>query len=154
MATTDLESNQPAKLVESTEIPAGRNSCEAGALPRLINSNRIKNCPLCPNFSALSLQTVISHIRIVHSNDPRFKFTCGLAGCAATTYKSFSALYSHLYRHHSWLIKKRKGGVTPDSEFEISEAGDSEAAGDPIFIDTTPCSTSGSEDTGGSNLYI
>ena len=127
---------------------AVRNSNGAGILTRLIDNNTFEygssQCPLC-NFTAVSLQKIISHIRTVHSNDPRFKITCGLEGCAASTYKSFSALYSHLYRHHQWLIKKRKG-ETAESEVELSGSG--EAGADPrSFINNTatPCSISGSE---------
>lgn len=64
-----------------------------------------KKCPMC-TFEARSLPTVISHIHIVHSSDPDFLVTCGLDGCA-TTSKSFAALYSHIYRNHPNIIKKR-----------------------------------------------
>jgi hypothetical protein len=42
----------------------------------------------------------------VHSNDANFSVVCGLGGCA-TTSKSFPALYSHIYRRHPDVIKKR-----------------------------------------------
>ena len=64
-------------------------------------------CPLC-TFEACSFAVILSHLRLVHSNDVNFSVICGLGGCA-TTSKSFSALYSHIYRHHSEVIKKRGG---------------------------------------------
>ena len=131
----------------STEIPeemmsAVRNSNGAGILTRLnIFEYGLSQCPLC-NFTALSLQTIISHIRTVHSSDKCFKITCGLEGCAASTYKSFSALYSHLYRHHQWFIKKRKG-ETAESEVELSSSGEAGADPQSFINNTTLCSIFG-----------
>ena len=56
-------------------------------------------CPICATFEAPSLSYLLSHLRLVHANDPRFNVTCGLDGCAYTA-RSFSALYSHIYRRH------------------------------------------------------
>ena len=65
-----------------------------------------KLCPLC-TFEAPSVKNVMSHLHAVHSSDPNFVVICGLDGCT-TTSRSFSALYSHVYRHHSDIIEKRK----------------------------------------------
>ena len=46
-------------------------------------------CPIC-TFQACSFTVVLSHLRLVHSNDPNFTVICGLDGCA-TTSKSFLA---------------------------------------------------------------
>lgn len=60
------------------------------------------------------MPTVLSHLRIVHSHDPHFHMACGIGGCA-TTSKSFSALYSHIYHKHPELISKRsKSGASAD----------------------------------------
>ena len=56
-------------------------------------------CPVCATFEAPSLPFLLSHLRLVHSHDPRFSVTCGLDGCTYTS-RSFSALYSHIYRKH------------------------------------------------------
>ena len=50
---------------------------------------------------------MLSHLHAVHTSGPNFKVACGIGGCA-TTSRSFSALYSHMYRHHSEIIRKRK----------------------------------------------
>ena len=65
------------------------------------------NCPLC-TFQACSVSTILSHLCTVHSNDSNFSVACGLGGCA-TTSKTFSALYSHIYRRHPDVIRKRPG---------------------------------------------
>ena len=58
-------------------------------------------CPMC-NFQTPS----VAHL--VHRNDPRFCAQCGIGGCSYTG-RSFSALYSHIYRTHpdSGIIKRR-----------------------------------------------
>ena len=76
-----------------------------------------KTCPLC-TFEGPSVKTIISHLRVVHSHDPNFAVACGLNGCG-TTSRSFSALYSHVYRHHPDIIEKRKAKlvtVSPEEE--------------------------------------
>ncbi len=78
-----------------------------------------KLCPMC-TFEAPSVNVILSHIRAVHSHDPNFFVTCGLGGCG-TTSRSFSALYSHVYRRHSDVISKR---VKSNSEVTSSEAID------------------------------
>jgi hypothetical protein len=67
-----------------------------------------KNCPMC-TFEARSLKIVLSHLRSVHSNDPRFNVMCGLEGCSST-FTTFSALYSHIYRRHpsSGIVSSEK----------------------------------------------
>ena len=68
-------------------------------------------CPICATFVAPNLPYLLSHLRLVHSHDPRFNVTCGLDGCAYTA-RSFSALYSHIYRKHqaSGAIQPRYQG--------------------------------------------
>lgn len=78
-----------------------------GGTPRRVSN---KLCPLY-SFEASTVAIILGHLRIVHSSDPRFIVTCGLEGCAITC-RSFSALYSHIYRHHSSFIKKRATATT------------------------------------------
>ena len=74
----------------------------------------LKNCPLCA-FEAPEIPLVLSHLRVVHSSDPHFAVTCGLDGCV-TTSKSFAALYSHIYRHHTEVIKRYKNNRSQSLE--------------------------------------
>ena len=64
-------------------------------------------CPMC-NFQTPSVELCLNHLRLVHRNDPRFCARCGIGGCSYTG-RSFSALYSHIYRRHpeSGIIKRR-----------------------------------------------
>ena len=63
---------------------------------------------MCP-FQAPSMALNLSHLRIVHSSDSRFRAQCGIGGCTYTG-RSFSSLYSHIYRKHpdSGVIQKRR----------------------------------------------
>ena len=67
---------------------------------------RIKS-PLC-DFCTLSIQLVISHLRLVHSSDPNFHVMCGISGCRSA-FSSFSALYQHIYKKYKdeGIIKSR-----------------------------------------------
>ena len=51
------------------------------------------------SFEAATVRIILSHLRIVHSNDLHFNVTCGVDGCSRT-FRTFSALYSHIYRQH------------------------------------------------------
>lgn len=57
-----------------------------------------KQCPMC-SFKCPSIAILLSHLRLVHSNDPRFLVCCGINSCTKTS-RSFSSLYTHVYRHH------------------------------------------------------
>jgi hypothetical protein len=63
-----------------------------------------KKCPMC-SFNASTVKLVLSHLRSVHSSDPRFHVMCGIDGCAST-YRKYSGLHSHLYRCH-WSSSRR-----------------------------------------------
>ena len=65
-------------------------------------------CPMC-QFETPTMVLNLSHLRLLHSNDPRFSVQCGIDSCSYTG-GSFSALYSHIYRHHPHcgIIEKRR----------------------------------------------
>ena len=67
-------------------------------------------CPMC-RFQSPTLALSLSHLRLVHRNDPRFSVQCGISGCTYTG-KSFSALYSHIYTNVGIIQKCR----APDPE--------------------------------------
>ena len=51
------------------------------------------------SFECPSIAVLLSHLRLVHSSDPRFLVCCGINSCTVTS-RSFSSLYTHVYRHH------------------------------------------------------
>ena len=60
--------------------------------------NSVYNCSLC-DFTVPTKPMLLSHIRLIHSNDPQFVVTCGIDGCVYTA-KRFSTYYSHIYRKY------------------------------------------------------
>lgn len=75
-------------------------------------SNTSRSCFICPmcQFESPTMALSLSHLRLLHGNEPRFSVQCGIGGCAYTG-QSFSALYSHIYRRHPdcGVIQKRSG---------------------------------------------
>lgn len=55
-------------------------------------------CPFCDTTTS-NMSQCFSHLRSSHASDPSFQFTCGIDGCKKT-YLTFSALNTHVYRHH------------------------------------------------------
>lgn len=91
-------------------------ACASEKAPAAMASNFAeKNCPLC-SFQAPSMRVVLSHLRLVHSSDPRFNVMCGIDGCSST-FRTFSAFYSHIYRRHknSGIIKRETGAQVSDT---------------------------------------
>lgn len=61
-------------------------------------NNKVVECQLCGYYSP-SLTLHVSHLRLVHSDDPTFNIMCSIGGCMEA-YRRFSAYSSHVYRHH------------------------------------------------------
>lgn len=57
-----------------------------------------KQCPMW-SFECPSIALLLSHLRLVHSSDPRFLVCCGINSRTVKSRK-FSSLYTHVYRHH------------------------------------------------------
>lgn len=81
-------------------------------------------CPMC-HFETPSMQLCLSHLRLVHGSDPRFSAQCGIEGCSYSA-RSFSVLYSHIYRRHpeSGVITRRGHCVPLQVEPERSEVSE------------------------------
>ena len=77
---------------------------------------------MCP-FESPTPRLQLNHLRTVHSSDPRFSARCGIGGCSYSA-RSFSALYSHIYRNH------RDAGITGSRGIE------------QLFQSSSDCTTS------------
>ena len=64
------------------------------------------HCSSC-NHITHSARLLLSHLRTIHANDVNFFVICGIDDCSFAA-RSFSGLYSHVYRHHPQIICKRK----------------------------------------------
>lgn len=70
------------------------------------NAALVYECPLCHTFCTSDYRLWLSHLGQVHRNEPSFRVMYGYRGCAETK-KSYSSLYSHVYRKHPELVRKR-----------------------------------------------
>lgn len=61
--------------------------------------SKVFGCPMCP-FEAPTVALLLSHLRLIHSSDPHFLVRCGVEEGCTYTARTFSALYSHVYRKH------------------------------------------------------
>lgn len=76
-----------------------------------LSNSRSSKCPFSGCiFEAISMSSILSHIRLVHASDPNFSVPCGIDGCCKTS-TSFSSLYQHIYKKHknAGVIQSRKG---------------------------------------------
>ena len=74
------------------------------------------------SFEAPTARLVLSHLRSVHSNDPRFNVMCGIGGCTRT-YRTYSGLHTHLYRCH-WASTR---GITSSVDCPSTEEDQAES---------------------------
>ncbi len=71
-------------------------------------ASSVQQCPICEYLSP-SLVLHVSHLRLVHSQDPSFRFSCNIGGCSQQ-FLAFSAFNSHVYREHRVALGLEKSG--------------------------------------------
>ena len=83
-------------------------------------------CQLC-SYRCLTWRCWVRHVFEAHSNEPHFSFTCGIEGCS-TTFKTYSALSSHLNRKHTnatIVSQQENPSVCCNTSLEHSNESDS-----------------------------
>ena len=75
-------------------------------------------CPIC-RLTTSTLPQWFSHLRSAHSSDPSFYVTCGIDGCKKT-YSKFSALNTHVYRHHKERMQEKAPSKAPQMSSQQS----------------------------------
>ena len=64
---------------------------------------RMWTCGLCVGFASLLLSQMLSHLRLVHSDDDNFRITCGILDCDKS-YNKYDSFYRHVKsQHHAFL---------------------------------------------------
>lgn len=81
----------------------------------------VLKCPLCDALS-LNLRAYISHLRLVHFNDPSFDIMCGISDCREV-FRAFAAFSSHVYRHHRLAL-----GLGSDQSDSVEKVDESECS--------------------------
>ena len=56
-------------------------------------------CPLCPGARFASVQMLLKHVRMTHSDHASFSIQCSLQGCKRT-FRTLSTYLGHVYSHH------------------------------------------------------
>lgn len=57
-------------------------------------------CPSCGVHQSKKLANLLSHIRLIHSDEPNFTIDCRLQGCCRT-FKNYCTYRNHIYAFHS-----------------------------------------------------
>ena len=84
-------------------------------------SENVRQCHLCEYYCP-SLRLFVSHLRLVHSQDPNFNIVCNIAQCTEV-FRSFAAFNTHVYRKHRTSLGLEKSLV-------LSEPAESSAMSD------------------------
>ena len=85
-------------------------------------------CPLCESqFATISI--FMTHLKLIHSNEPNFNMQCNLQGCQRT-FKNFYTYRNHVYSIHS------QESVNPDPLCEDLETRSSHIR-DSLETDST-----------------
>ena len=84
-------------------------------------------CHCCGLFEAPSFSKLLSHVRLVHADDPDFKINCTLEGCCRT-FTRFQTYRNHVYTYHKNAFRSKPPNVGP------SESQKSDSCEDPSVV--------------------
>ena len=70
-------------------------------------------CPLCSDVVVRALSQLMTHIRLVHADDPHFMIQCSFQGCTRT-FRKFTVYRNHVYSFHDTTVLELLG--TPSHE--------------------------------------
>ena len=56
-------------------------------------------CPLCGDFTVAKHGQLMTHIRVMHADDPNFMIQCDRQGCKRT-FRKFAVYRNHIYAFH------------------------------------------------------
>lgn len=74
-------------------------------------------CPLCGDVTVSKHSQLMTHIRLLHADDPNFMIQCNRQGCKRT-FRKFTVYRNHIYAFHGTALDETT--VTPHSCGEIS----------------------------------
>ena len=84
-------------------------------------------CHCCGLFEPPSFSKLLSHVRLVHADDPDFKINCKLEGCCHT-FTRFQTYRNHVYTYHKNAFRSKPPNVGP------SESQKSDSCEDPSVV--------------------
>ena len=74
-------------------------------------------CPLCGDVTVSKHSQLMTHIRLLHADDPNFMIQCNRQGCKRT-FRKFTVYRNHVYAFHGTALDETT--VTPHSCGETS----------------------------------
>lgn len=78
-------------------------------------------CPLCGDVRVVALHHLMTHIRVMHADDPNFMIQCSLQGCKRT-FRKFTVYRNHVYAFHD---------ISTLHDSQIPDQSDSNEDNDP-----------------------
>ena len=73
-------------------------------------------CPLCSDVTVRTLSQLMTHIRLVHADDPHFIIQCSFQGCTRT-FRTFTVYRNHVYTCHDTTVLDTPGlSLTEDMD--------------------------------------
>ena len=67
-------------------------------------------CPLCGDVTVSKHSQLMTHIRLLHADDPNFVIQCNRQGCKRT-FRKFTVYRNHIYAFHGTALDETT--VTP-----------------------------------------
>ena len=96
-----------------------------------------KQCPLCTDFAAPSLELLLHHIGRVHADSPDFHLTCGIDGCE-TSFTNYHAFRRHLRKKHR---PSCEDSVVTSSEPSLATTFDADLQPDDMSLEPSSSSS-------------
>ena len=84
-------------------------------------------CPLCGDVTVAKHAQLMTHIRLLHADDPNFLIQCNRQGCKRT-FRKFTVYKNHVYTFHDTtdtddLSASARSGIVPDHEHTNFDMG-------------------------------
>ena len=75
-------------------------------------------CPMCGGVSFSAFHQFMTHMRLIHADEPQFMIQCNLQGCQRT-FRNFSVYRNHVYAFHDTSMLSQNASVPSNSETEL-----------------------------------
>lgn len=69
-------------------------------------------CPLCGDVTVAKQAQLMTHIRLLHADDPNFMIQCNRQGCKRT-FRKFTVYRNHIYAFHDTTETSSHTNVDP-----------------------------------------
>lgn len=75
-------------------------------------------CPICVGVRVAALHQLMTHIRVMHADEPQFMIQCNLQGCKRT-FRKFTVYRNHVYAFHDTsTVDQDDYSLEPDEDYQ------------------------------------